>query len=125
MIPAVVLLAALARLVVDAPGRTSAVIAYVVPAVLLAALAGGYWVKNFVNSRARVRHASAVRWLSENTRPNDPVVVWGAELGVLIAADRRPTGPYVYAYPLLKAGYGPAATSAATSPRLPPTRRER
>jgi hypothetical protein len=124
MIPAVVLLAAFARLVADAPGSRRAVVAYAVPGLLLSVFAGNSWIESFVNSGARPRQVSAVRWLVANTRPSDPVVVWGAELGVLVAADRRPPGPYVYAYPLLKTGYGPyrdvgryLATLASHPPR--------
>ena len=143
MIPAVVPIAALAQLVADAPGRRFAVLGYAAPAALIAVLSLASWVGMFANLGSLPRPNSAVRWLSERTRPDDPVVIWGAESGVLVAARRRPPGPYVYAYPLLKTGYGPyrhvdryLANLAANPPRaiidtsatnsvIPPLDRER
>jgi len=143
MISAVVLVAALAGLVAEAPGRRFATLGYVVPAALIATLSGSSWIGLFASSGTRAQPRSAVRWLSERTQADDRVVIWGAEAGVLVAAGRRPPGPYVYAYPLLKTGYGPyrdvaryLATldanppaaiidTSATNPLIPPLDRER
>jgi hypothetical protein len=124
MIPAVVLVAAAAQLVARAPGRSWAVAGYAVPAALIVVFAGHSWLGLFASSGTGPQPNAAVRWLVASTQRNDPVVIWGAEAGVLVAADRRPPGPYVYAYPLLKTGYGPhrdvgryVAALAANPPR--------
>lgn len=143
MVPGVVLVAVFARLVADAPGPRWGLLPYTVPGGVLVVLAAASWVGMFANSGSLPQPNSAVRWLLARTRPEDPVVIWGAELGVLVAADRTPPGPYVYAYPLLKTGYGGyrdvgryVATLAASPPgaiidtsatnlRIPPLDRAR
>lgn len=49
--------------------------------------------------------ATIGRWIRNNTRPTDTVLVWGLDSGVYLVADRAPAGRYPYDRPLVTPGY--------------------
>lgn len=51
-------------------------------------------------------HSAATRYLAENTRPGDTVLIWGSRAAVLFSAHRTSATRYVYQYaPLWTRGY--------------------
>jgi hypothetical protein len=49
--------------------------------------------------------ATIGRWIRDNTRPSDTVLVWGLDSAIYLVADRAPAGRYPYDRPLVTPGY--------------------
>lgn len=93
----------------EAKGKTNSLIrrAVVAGPLILAAAWVTYpvWLSRYDLSRIDRHRQLLTEFLIATTEPEDRVLIWGAETGVLVKAHRRSPEPYFYSYPLLTPGY--------------------
>lgn len=137
MLPAIAILTAAGLARVRVPLRVAAIAV----AGALTAFASVRIIANPPRTRHSVQRDEAVAFLRQHTRPEDPVLMWGAEAGVNFLADRRAPVRFAFVYPLMTTGYpldvrsfigdlerNPPAViidASATNPRVPPLDRDR
>ncbi len=89
------------------PGRRRArqILIFSPLVISVAWLTGPVWLHGFDFSECARQRLTMSNYLVEHTDPNDTVMIWGAESGILFRAQRRSPEPYFFSYPLLKTGY--------------------